>query len=240
MMTKIPDIRSCLVGWLAVDSLTNAVMEGVYRYIVEKNLSNFTENLFQEIISQIKLDKNLYHLSKDKKTMPLLHAFYMETLRMTSPPQGISRYTKNGIRNEHFSIPSRSFIQFDLKNVMRTHCSEDKYPSHLFHPERYLENENKLHPIAQIHHGTLLPFGAGARQCPASIIVEDFFKNFIILTAIYFSYYRTDLSSLCSYPSEAPKTSQLGFFSTTPTLIDKEEISNFLSQKEEAFIFRCL
>jgi hypothetical protein len=116
---------------------------------------------------------------------------------------------------------------------MNTQCSENTYTPTNFNPERYLDINNQLLPTAKLHHGTLLPFGAGIRQCPASRAVEVYFKNFIILTVLYYSTYREELSSLYNLDDQRPKVSSLGFFSSAPTAFDKKEVDHYFELRRK-------
>lgn len=115
------------------------------------------------------------------KSLPILDAFYKESVRFDSPV-AVPRYTQSGYSSDSMTIPPNTMIIFDLHALAK---GEQYWTNpEEFDPTRFLQTEsqcegeeketkNTSHTIGQF---PLVPFSVGLRNCPAFAVTESLFK----------------------------------------------------------------
>ncbi|HAT1800329.1 TPA: cytochrome P450 [Legionella pneumophila] len=117
------------------------------------------------------------------KTLPVLDAFYKESVRFDAPV-AVPRYTQNGYSSDSMTIPPNTMMIFDLHALAK---GEQYWTNpEEFDPTRFLQQEkeqvteeggmnsnNKNHTVGQF---PFIPFSVGLRNCPAFAVTESLFK----------------------------------------------------------------
>lgn len=165
-----PEIRLCITGLLATHNIQYAIIAGL-NYLYQDNA--LLKKIHEENPHSIE------HMANKNKS-PFLHAFFLETLRLSPPMPYIFRYIDRRLTIENISIPGRSVIIFDLVDTLKLLYNTAKYPANQFRPERFLNDAGALHQQAILHQDMLVFFGMGARRCPADTLSLFLFKYFML------------------------------------------------------------
>ena len=181
-LIRDPGVRLSVTGLLAVHNLQKVICSGLsYLYRSDWNFRLKAEvELIEDLVNSDLLDKNKF---------PVLHAFYLETLRVC-PPMNLFRYTSKALTIEGIEIPARTIIEINLFSLQLRYFGTDDYPSECFYPERFLDG-NKLNEQANLYDGLIISFGLGMRRCPAVKISEMIFKRYMVEFAKSLKFYNS-------------------------------------------------
>ena len=194
-LTQDPEVRTSITALLAANNISTAVDNGFCNLFLEKLVHN---EIQEKLADEKEIPIEIY---MDKAAMPLLHAFWLETLRYEAPQMAIARYTNKEIKSENLSVPARSIIMFDLRQGLNNsygdlqplHPPEEKQKtfddSSLFKVERFLTVDRKLNERAKQFQAQSIAFGGkGGRHCPAERLSELLFKKYIVYLGTHLSY----------------------------------------------------
>lgn len=163
-----PEVRICVAIVLSTSNLTRVMMSLIY--LLFEN-----PQLISRLILEIKTSSPDEIL--DKAKMPLLHATYLESLRL-GVKLSIVRNINSSIQLGNIYIPQNALVIFplDANERMENH----QYPASDFKPERFLNRNGELCKDMNLHEGLFVPFGLGIRMCPGRHIAEQILKIYLV------------------------------------------------------------
>lgn len=109
-----PIVQSTPMILKAVDNLVDAIVLCIEQITTSNTKLEMLENELEQ--SQVLADEKL-DLGK-LKTLPVLDAFYEESIRFDSPVI-VPRYTTNGFITDSITIPPHTMILFDLEALSK-------------------------------------------------------------------------------------------------------------------------
>jgi cytochrome P450 len=179
-LVKHPEVRLCISGMMAVHNITRAIRAGI-KFVLMEIAECKTEDSCR-LFNGFRREIAMYQNDGVFAQMPLLHAIYLETLRLSAPMATIIRYAENGIATKTLTLPKKTFIKYELGHAMRYQSlMSDRYPATDFFPQRYLTPEDQIHPEVKSHQNMIVPaFGQGSRSCPAVHVSAVVFKTMLI------------------------------------------------------------
>lgn len=168
-----PEVRLCITGIIGIENLTKILDAGLSQ-LYSYDCKDILKQIGKEVSSQLEEENDINKIVwTNKETLPLLHAYFLETLRYFAPLP-ILRYSSEAFSIARLSIPARSIIIYDLPGGIRKSFGSDSY---LFRPHRFLDELGRLNELANLQQGIFIPFGDGIRSCPTLKVSEIIFKR---------------------------------------------------------------
>jgi hypothetical protein len=166
-----PVVQSLPMILKAADNLTDAITLCLEQIAHDEN---------KLMMLRTELDVSTWRAPELLKSLPVLDAFYKESVRYDAPSV-VPRYTKNGYSSSLITIPKHTMVLFDMEALSKGAAYWDNPDE--FDPTRFIASSNALvsdnknaHTLNQF---PLIPFSVGLRNCPAFAVTEIFFKTAI-------------------------------------------------------------
>lgn len=221
-----PDIRLAITGLFAVKNIQTAIKNGL-RYLYDHRIA---PDLLKELNGNLARGYDVSNdTTFDKNDFPILHAFFLETLRLDPPMPLLFRYTNKKLVFERFTIPKRSWITLDLGEVLTRLFGSHQYPAYSFHFERFLNEQGQLNELAILHKNMFEPFGLG-RRCPAENLSSFLFKKIILHFVQHIKSYSLNLTP----PLQFYTAEELKFFSFLGEFRELKESHTTVEEKTES------
>lgn len=172
ILANDPDIRISVAIALATTNITRTLetlLVGLY------SSPNAIPNLTLELEPHFALNNDI---NFRKESTPLLHATYLEGLRLGAKDFGIIRKTRQPLYVNGMTIPSHSLIAFRLDAMRLLGCGS--YHADEFNPTRFVNEKGELNSDSHLHEGWFAPFALGERMCPGVRITENIIKQYML------------------------------------------------------------